>query len=138
MRSLTRAEARHLESRPASESAPRDSQGLLAVGGLLAALGASSCCVLPLALFGFGVGGAWIGNLTALAPYQPAFVAVAVAFLTFGFWRIYRQPKAACAPGSSCARPGSSRIAKIGLWTAAVLVLAAVTFPYTAPLLISL
>jgi mercuric ion transport protein len=89
-------------------------------------------------LFGLGASGAWIGNLTAMAPYQPVFVAVAVGFLTFGFWRVYRQPKAACAPGSSCARPGSSRIAKIGLWAATALVLAAVTFPYTAPLLITL
>jgi len=138
MRDLTRAEPTDAASLSESKSAPRDNQGLLAVGGLLAAAGASSCCILPLVLFGLGVSGAWIGTLTALAPYQPAFVAVAVTFLTFGFWRIYRQPKAACAPGSSCARPGSSRIAKIGLWTAAVLVLAAVTFPYTAPLLISL
>ncbi|WP_445504685.1 mercuric transporter MerT family protein [Microvirga sp. G4-2] len=138
MRELTRAGAGDLASRQEGAAAPRDTQGLLAAGGLLAAVGASSCCILPLVLFGLGVSGAWIGNLTALAPYQPAFVAVAVAFLTFGFWRVYRYPKAACAPGSSCARPGSNRIARIGLWAAAVLVLAAVTFPYTAPLLISL
>lgn len=138
MRELTRAEPSELASRQEGATASPNKQGLLAAGGLLAALGASSCCILPLVLFGLGVSGAWIGNLTALALYQPAFVAVAVAFLTFGFWQVYRQPKAACAPGSSCARPGSNRIARIGLWAAAVLVLAAVTFPYTAPLLISL
>lgn len=138
MRELTRDQAGDLASRPKGEAAPRASQGLLAAGGIVAALGASSCCILPLVLFGVGASGAWIGNLTALAPYQPLFVAIAVAFLTFGFWRVYRQPKAACTDGSSCASPGSSRVAKIGLWTAAVLVLAAVTFPYTAPLLISL
>jgi mercuric ion transport protein len=33
-------------------------QGLMAVGGLLGALVASSCCLLPLALFGLGVSGA--------------------------------------------------------------------------------
>lgn len=107
---------------------------LLAAGGLLAALGASSCCILPLVVFSLGVSGAWIGNLTALAPYQPIFVAAALAILAFGFWRVYRQPALACEPGSSCARPGASRNTKIGLWAAAVLVLAAVTFPYTAPL----
>ena len=30
-----------------------------------------SCCVVPLALFALGVSGAWIANLTQLAPYQP-------------------------------------------------------------------
>ena len=31
-------------------------------------MAASSCCTLPLVLFGLGVSGAWIGNLTQLAP----------------------------------------------------------------------
>ena len=101
--------------------------------GVLAAIGASVCCVGPLVLLGLGVSGAWIGNLTALAPYQPFFIATAVAFLGFGFWRAYRRP-ATCSDEGSCARPGSSRVARIGLWVAAALILAAVTFPYTAPL----
>lgn len=112
------------------EDNARGGEGLFAVGGILAALGASSCCVLPLLLFSFGVGGAWIGNLTALSRYQPVFVAVALGFLAVGFWRVYRQQ---CATGSTCARAGSNRAAKIGLWTAAVLIIAAVVFPYAAP-----
>ena len=40
-----------------------------AAGGMLGALAASSCCILPLALFTLGISGAWIANLTALAPY---------------------------------------------------------------------
>ena len=42
--------------------------GLAAAGGILGALAASSCCILPLALFMLGISGAWIGNLTTLAP----------------------------------------------------------------------
>src|SRR5262245_16002083 len=45
-------------------------QRLMAAGGLVGALAASSCCILPLLLFSLGVSGAWIGNLTRLAPYQ--------------------------------------------------------------------
>lgn len=116
------------------DAAPGTSNGMLAAGGIIAALGASSCCILPLVLFSLGVSGAWIGNLTALAPYQPAFFAAALAFLGFGFWRVYRRPASTCADGSACARPGSTRMTKIGLWAATGLVLAAVSFPYTAPL----
>ncbi len=108
--------------------------GLLAAGGIIAALGASTCCILPLVLFSLGVSGAWIGNLTALAPYQPIFFAAALAFLGFGFWRVYRKSASACADGSICSRPGSNRATKIGLWAAVVLVFGAVSFPYTAPL----
>ena len=50
-------------------------QRLVAVGGILGAIGASSCCIIPLILFSLGISGAWIGNLTALAPYKPFFVA---------------------------------------------------------------
>src|SRR5260370_14988221 len=50
-------------------------QHLIAAGGILGALAASSCCIVPLVLFSLRVGGAWIGNLTALAPSKPPFVA---------------------------------------------------------------
>ena len=57
---------------------------MLAFGGLLGALAAASCCIMPLVLFGLGVSGAWIGNLTRLAPYQPIFIAASLAFLGGG------------------------------------------------------
>ena len=57
-------------------------QKILTAGGVLGALAASSCCIVPLVLFGLGVSGAWIGNLTALATYQPyiALITLAVAY----------------------------------------------------------
>ena len=112
-------------------------KALLAAVGLVAALGASSCCLLPLGLFLVGVSGAWIGNLAALAPYQPVFVAVALACLAGGFFAVYRKPRAAaCAEGSYCAKPASGRIAKVALWGAAALVAAALAFPYAASILL--
>ena len=119
----------------ASEGPARTLPSLLAVGGILAAIGASSCCVLPLILFTLGVSGAWIGNLTALALYQPIFVAAAALFLGVGFWRVYRRSVVACA-GSSCASPTSLRITKIGLWVAVSMVVVALVFPYLARFLL--
>jgi len=119
---------------PALERREFSRQRLAAAGGILAALGAASCCVVPFALFILGVSGAWIGNLTALEPYQPLFAAIAAACLGYGFYLVYRRPKIACAEGSYCASPSSSRLAKIGLWTALVLVLIAVGFPRIAAL----
>ena len=116
--------------------ADRQSAGaaLLSAGGILAALGAASCCVVPFALVMLGVSGAWIGTLTALAPYQPIFAAVTFGFLGGGFYFVYRKPKVACAGGAYCATPRSGRIAKLGLWTATVLVVIALGFPKLAPL----
>jgi mercuric ion transport protein len=107
--------------------------GLASIGGILAALAAASCCVLPFALFTLGISGAWISNLTALEPYQPIFAAVTFVFLGYGFHLVYRKPKVACAEDAYCARPSSGRIAKIGLWTATALVIIALGFPRLAP-----
>lgn len=107
---------------------------LLAAGGLIGAVLASSCCIMPLLLLTLGVSGAWIGNLTALAPYQPLFLLAAFGFLGTGLWKVYRKPKAACEKGAYCASPASDRVAKVALWAATVLVLAALGVDLLAPL----
>ncbi len=112
-------------------------QGLIATGGALGALAMSSCCILPLVLFSLGITGAWIGNLAALYPYKWYFLVPTAGFLAGGFYLAYRRPKlAACGPGGYCGSPISDRINKAVLWASAVLVLAALTFPYYAPLLL--
>ncbi len=109
-------------------------QKLMAVGGLLGALAASSCCILPVMLFSLGVSGAWIGNFTQLAPYQPYFIAATTGFLGTGYWLVYRSSKLACADGEACARPLPNRLVKAGLIIATILVIAALGFDFVAPL----
>jgi mercuric ion transport protein len=109
-------------------------QKLMAAGGLLGALAASSCCILPLVLFSLGVSGAWIGNFTQLAPYQPYFIAATIACLGYGYWLVYRASKVACADGEACARPMPNRLVRLGLILATVLVVAAIGFDLLAPL----
>ena len=106
---------------------------IAALGSLVAALGAASCCVLPLVLISLGVTGAWIGTFSALEPYKPAFAAVAIGFLAAGFWRTYRKPKVECAEGSYCASPTSTRLTRVSLWVATVVVGSALTIDYWAP-----
>ena len=96
----------------------------LAAGGLVVGLLASSCCLLPLLLLSIGISGAWIAQLTALAPYQPIFLGVAAIAVGLGFWRAYRRQD--CAVGSVCERRGVPRTTKVLLWLGVVAVLAAV------------
>jgi mercuric ion transport protein len=109
---------------------------LIAAGSILGALAASSCCIIPLVLFSVGISGAWIANLTALAPFKPYFAAGTLALLGYGYYLVYVAPKRACADGS-CARPLPSRFVKLSLWIATVLVMAALAFDSVAPLLLS-
>jgi mercuric ion transport protein len=111
-------------------------KALLAAGGLVGALASLSCCVLPLGLFLFGIGGAWIGNLTRLAPYQPYFLLAACACLAGGGWLLRRASTRACV-GNACARPLPDRLIKASLVTSTLLVVAAIGFDLLGPLLFS-
>lgn len=107
--------------------------GALATGSVLAALGASSCCVLPLALAVAGISGAWIGGLTALAPYQPLFLGLGALLVGSGLWRTYGRRQPICE-SPQCGTPGSRRWTRAGLWLAAGLLLVAATTDWWAPL----
>ncbi len=90
-------------------------ENLLAAGGALGAVLSSSCCVVPLALASVGVGGAWVGTLTALAPYQPIFLAVTIVCLGAGFWMVYGRRQAACAADGRAAT-SAGRVFKSIIW----------------------
>jgi len=105
-----------------------------AIAGVVGAVLASSCCVVPLVLVTLGASGAWIGNLSALAPYKNYFVLVTLAFLGAGFWQVYFKKKVVCEDGSCCANPVSGRVTKAALWVATVLVFSALTIDWWAPL----
>ena len=85
---------------------------LIAAGGMLGALAASACCILPLVFVTVGISGAWIGNLTALAPYKPYFAAGALVLVSYGYYLVYVRSKQACADGS-CSRPLPGRIEQV-------------------------
>lgn len=104
----------------------------LAAGGagLLAALGISTCCTLPLLLTGIGLGGAWIGGLGVFAAYQPLFLALGVAALAAGFYVSYRPLPAACGPDGACAATPSRRWSRIVVWAAAKLFVLSLVAPY--------
>jgi mercuric ion transport protein len=112
-------------------------QRLLAAGGLLGALAASSCCILPLALFILGISGAWIGHFTRLAAYQPYFLAATLVCLGGGYWLVYRRSTRACTDSEACARPLPNRIIKTSLILATMLVAAALGLDLIAPLFLN-
>ncbi len=105
--------------------------------GIAAALGATLCCIAPLILFFLGISGAWIGNLTAMEPYKPYFLIVAIVFVAAGFWKVYKKPKSQdCKPGTFCTMPSSDRINKIMLWVATIVIVLSIIYPYIAPMIL--
>lgn len=107
---------------------------LVAAGGLIGAILASSCCIAPLVLLTLGIGGAWMSNLTVLAPYQGYFIVATLAFLGAGYWYVYFKPKQACEDGSYCASSMSDRVIKIVLWAATALIALSLGVNFVVPL----
>ena len=101
--------------------------------GILAAFGASVCCVGPLILLALGIGGAWIGNLTAMEPYRPVFIGLTLLFLGLAFRRLYQVPQV-CAPGTPCADPRTLKRQRMTFSIVAALLLSLLAVPWLAPL----
>ena len=111
--------------RPAPESAS-------IAAGALSALGASTCCVLPLVLVSVGVGGAWVTQLRELERFYYVFVAIAIGAFGYAFYRLYLRP-APCAPDAACTTPPVRRRQRIAFWTTLVAAKALVLSPFYVP-----
>jgi mercuric ion transport protein len=103
------------------------------MAGTLAAIGASLCCVGPLVLLALGIGGSWIGNLTAMEPYRPYFIGLTLLFLGLAFRQLYLVPQV-CAPGTLCADPNTIKRQRHAFWIVSVLLLGLLAVPLLAPL----
>ena len=103
------------------------------IAGTLAAIGASVCCVGPLVLLSLGIGGTWVGSLTAMEPYRPFFFGLTLLFLGFAFRRLYLVPQV-CAPGAACADPRTLGRQRFVFWIVAVLLLGLLAVPSLARL----
>ena len=99
--------------------------------GAASALGASTCCVLPLVLVSMGLGGAWIGRLRALEQFQWLFIGLAAAAFGYAFYRLYLRP-APCGPDAACT-PAMRRHQRIAFWVTLVIAKALLLAPFYVP-----
>jgi len=79
---------------------------------MLAAIGASVCCV---------------------EPYRAVFIGLTVVFFGLAFRKLYLVPRA-CASGATCADPLSARRRRTVFWIAGILMLGLLAVPWIAPL----
>jgi mercuric ion transport protein len=113
------------------ESSPNAKMAL--AGGVLAGIGASACCVGPLLLLSVGIGGAWIGRLTALEPYRPVFIALTILFLGLAFWKLYLVPQS-CTLEDNCVADRTRNVQRILFWILAPITLGLVASPWILPI----
>jgi len=100
------------------------------VAGAISALGASTCCMLPLVLVSVGLGGAWVAQLRSLERFYPVFVGLAIAAFCYAFYRLNLK-SAPCPPETeaACAAPVTRRRQRIAFWATLVAAKALILFP---------
>ncbi len=111
---------------------PPKSTSWLGVGAVLAAIGASVCCVGPLLLLTLGFGGAWMSTLTSMETVRPFFLVLTLFFIILGYRKLYLTPES-CAEGEVCAKPEVQKNQRTIFWIGSLLILLLLAFPWYAP-----
>jgi mercuric ion transport protein len=106
---------------------------LALAGGVLPGIGASAFCVGPFLLLSLGIGGAWIGHLTALEPCRPIFIGLTMLFLGVAFRKLYLVPQS-CVGEDNCVADRTRRVQRILFWIFVPLSLGLVASPWILPL----
>lgn len=88
---------------------------------IFAGVAASACCLGPALLVTLGIGGAWVGQLTRLAPFRPFFLGGAWILLGLSFLQ-HRRIQKDCKEGV-CEVPRAAKIRLVSLWVGAVILL---------------
>lgn len=101
-------------------------------GAVLAAIGASVCCVGPLLLLSLGVSGAWISSLSAFEPVRPVFIVLTLVFIGLSYRKLYLIPNN-CDENKNCASLNSQKKQKLTFWVGSTLILLLLAFPWYAP-----
>jgi len=109
-------------------SAPNDDKmkwGIAAAVG--AAVAASVCCTIPLLLVAVGAGGAWIGTLTAMEPFRPFFIALALGALGYAGYREWRTSR---GPDCDCEVSLSGKLRRSLLFVGLIAVVGLIASPW--------
>ena len=106
---------------------PISTTSWLGIGAVLAAIGASACCVGPFLLLSLGIGGAWMSTLTAMEPARPIFI-----ILTLGYRKLYLTASG-CEESGNCTNADAQRKQRLVFWLGSALILLLLAFPWLAP-----
>lgn len=99
-----------------------------AVGSVLSGVLASACCIGPVAFALLGISGAAMAA-QKLEPLRPYLLVLTFGLLASAFYFTYGPSQVACGPEGACEMPVANRLGRAALWTAAVIVILATTFP---------
>jgi mercuric ion transport protein len=118
------------------EIPPKKDLPWLGIGTVLAAIGASICCVGPLLLLSLGIGGAWMSTLTSMESVRPFFILLTLVLIGLGYRKLYVLPEN-CEESKACALPENIHKQRMIFWIGSALILLLLAFPWYAPIFLT-
>lgn len=100
---------------------------LASVGGVIAAVLASLCCIGPVVVLFLGVGS--IAAFSVFEAYRPYLIGFTVVLIGLAFYLTYRKREIKCEDGKCTVERGSAW-ARTGIWGATIVAVVAIGFPY--------
>lgn len=97
------------------------------IGSIIAAIVASLCCIGPVVLAILGVGGASL--FPKFGNFRLYSIGITFVLLGLGFYLTYRKREVICEDGT-CKIKSAGKWNRIALWSATILVVFFVAFPY--------
>ena len=107
---------------------PIETSSWLNIGAILAAVGASACCVGPFLFLSLGMGGAWLSSLTAMEPIRPFFIILTLVFMVLGYRKLYLTPTC-CEDDTRCVSD-AQRKQRLIFWLVSAFILLLLAFPW--------
>lgn len=99
-------------------------ENLTGIGGIFAALLATSCCIGPAVFILFGTTAGFLSSVSVLEPFRPYFIGFAVLMLGYSFWQLYlRKPDCHCEENRQV-----KTIGRVIFWIGVVMVIFALSF----------
>lgn len=102
------------------------------VGAVVAAIGASICCIGPLLLLSLGISGAWISTLSSFESVRPFFIFLSIIFIGLGYRKLYLLP-GECDKDKPCPLSKVEKKQIFIFWIGSILILLLLAFPLYAP-----
>ncbi len=104
---------------------------LTVVGGIIAVIAASACCIGPVVAVTLGVGS--LAAASGLQKWRPVLLAVAFVLLGGAWYLTYRKPKAETgAEGTACTTKPGAKGSNVVLWIATALAVGLAALPLYA------
>lgn len=104
----------------------------LTMASIIAAVGASLCCIGPLTAVVLGL--STFGAAAAFEGLRPYFLGLTITLLAGAWYLAYRRGKTGACSEGACPPDSPARYGKLLLWIATGLVAFLAAFPYYSPL----